>query len=87
MYRTHVLVCGGTGCSSSGSLKLIDALKVEIKKADLENEVQVVETGCHGLCALGPIMMIYPDGTLYTNVKERDIHDDLHTLSFQSSGR
>ena len=75
MYRTHVLVCGGTGCSSSGSLKLIDALKVEIKKADLENEVQVVETGCHGLCALGPIMMIYPDGTLYTNVKERDIHE------------
>ena len=75
MYRSHVLVCGGTGCSSSGSLKLIDALKVEIKKADLENEVQVVETGCHGLCALGPIMMIYPDGTLYTNVKERDIHE------------
>ena len=75
MYRSHVLVCGGTGCSSSGSLKLIDALKSEIKKSDLEEEVQVVETGCHGLCALGPIMMVYPDGTLYTNVKERDIHE------------
>ena len=73
MYRTHVLVCGGTGCTSSGSLKLIDALKSELKKADLEKEVQVVETGCHGLCALGPIMMIYPDDTLYTRVKERDI--------------
>jgi len=73
MYRTHVLVCGGTGCTSSGSLKLIELMKSELKKADLENEVQVVETGCHGLCALGPIMMIYPDGTLYTRVKDRDI--------------
>ncbi len=73
MYRTHVLVCGGTGCTSSGSLKLIEQMKSELKKADLENEVQVVETGCHGLCALGPIMMIYPDGTLYTRVKDRDI--------------
>ena len=75
MYRSHVLVCGGTGCTSSGSLKLIESLKSEIKKLDLENEVQVVETGCHGLCALGPIMMVYPDGTLYTNVKDRDVHE------------
>ncbi len=73
MYRSHVLVCGGTGCTSSGSLKVIDALKTEIKKNDLDEEVQVVETGCHGLCALGPIMMIYPEGTLYTRVSDKDV--------------
>ena len=73
MYRSHVLVCGGTGCTSSGSLKVIDALKTELKKNDLEDEVQVVETGCHGLCALGPIMMVYPEGTLYTRVKDSDV--------------
>jgi len=73
MYRSHVLVCGGTGCTSSGSLKVIDSLKTELKKNDLEDEVQVVETGCHGLCALGPIMMVYPEGTLYTRVKDSDV--------------
>jgi NADP-reducing hydrogenase subunit HndC len=73
MYRSHVLVCGGTGCSSSGSLKVIDALNSELKKNSLEDEVQVVETGCHGLCALGPIMMVYPEGTLYTKVKDSDV--------------
>ncbi|MCD8278693.1 (2Fe-2S) ferredoxin domain-containing protein, partial [Enterocloster citroniae] len=55
MYRSHVLVCGGTGCTSSGSPKIMEALQNEIKKQGLEEEVAVVETGCHGLCALGPI--------------------------------
>ena len=73
MYRAHVLVCGGTGCTSSGSLKVLDALKTEIKKNDLDEEIQIVETGCHGLCALGPIMMVYPDGTLYTRVTAKDV--------------
>ncbi|HUM82584.1 MAG TPA: NADH-quinone oxidoreductase subunit NuoF [Lachnospiraceae bacterium] len=73
MYRSHVLVCGGTGCTSSGSLKVIDALNSEIKKNGLDDEVQVVETGCHGLCALGPIMMVYPEGTLYTRVSDKDV--------------
>ncbi len=73
MYRSHVLVCGGTGCTSSGSQKIIDALNKEIKKNGLEKEVAVVKTGCHGLCALGPIMIIYPEASLYTMVKEEDI--------------
>ena len=60
MYRSHVLVCGGTGCTSSGSEKIIDTLKAELEKNGLTDEVAVVKTGCHGLCALGPIMIIYP---------------------------
>ena len=56
MYRSHVLVCGGTGCTSSGSPQIMDILKNELKRQGLEEEVAVVETGCHGLCALGPIM-------------------------------
>jgi len=73
MYRSHVLVCGGTGCTSSGSQKIIAALENEIKANGLETEVQVVKTGCFGLCALGPIMIVYPEGTFYSMVKEEDI--------------
>ncbi len=73
MYRSHVLVCGGTGCTSSGSAKIIETLESEIKSQGLENEVQVVKTGCFGLCALGPIMVVYPDGAFYSMVKEEDI--------------
>ena len=73
MYRSHVLVCGGTGCTSSGSQQIMEALKAEIAKNDLTEEVSVVQTGCHGLCALGPIMIIYPDATFYSMVKVEDI--------------
>ncbi len=73
MYRSHVLVCGGTGCTSSGSQQIMEALKAEIEKNGLTEEVSVVQTGCHGLCALGPIMIIYPDATFYSMVKVEDI--------------
>ena len=73
MFRSHVLVCGGTGCTSSGSQKVMEKLNKELKIKNLETEVCVVPTGCHGLCALGPIMIVYPDGTLYTKVKEEDV--------------
>lgn len=73
MYRSHVLVCGGTGCTSSGSQKVIDTLQAEIEKNGLSKEVSVVQTGCHGLCALGPIMIIYPGATFYSMVKVEDI--------------
>ena len=73
MYRSHVLVCGGTGCTSSGSQQIMETLKEEIKKAGLEKEVSVVQTGCHGLCALGPIMIVYPDASVYSMVKVEDI--------------
>ncbi len=73
MYRSHVLVCGGTGCTSSGSQQIIDAFESEIKKNDLAEEVAVVRTGCHGLCALGPIVLIYPEGSFYSMVKPEDV--------------
>ncbi|WP_343281895.1 NADH-quinone oxidoreductase subunit NuoF, partial [Ligaoa zhengdingensis] len=73
MYRSHVLVCGGTGCTSSGSAHIVEALETEIKKAGLENEVKVIKTGCFGLCALGPIMIIYPEGAFYSRVTPEDI--------------
>ncbi|MFU0828887.1 MAG: NADP-reducing hydrogenase subunit HndC [Lachnoclostridium sp.] len=73
MYRSHVLVCGGTGCTSSGSQKIVEALRTEIEKNDLSKEVCVVQTGCHGLCALGPIMVVYPGATFYSMVKVEDI--------------
>lgn len=73
MYRSHVLVCGGTGCTSSGSQQIIETLKAELEKNGLSNEVSVVQTGCHGLCALGPIMIVYPDAAFYSMVKVEDI--------------
>ena len=73
MYRSHVLVCGGTGCSSSGSAKIRTEMENEIKKQGLENEVKVVQTGCFGLCALGPIMIVYPEGCFYSRVTVEDV--------------
>lgn len=73
MYRSHVLVCGGTGCNSSGSQLILNSLQTEIQKAGLEQEVAVVQTGCHGLCALGPIVLIYPEGTFYSMVNVEDV--------------
>ncbi|MBR0231678.1 MAG: NADH-quinone oxidoreductase subunit NuoF [Clostridia bacterium] len=73
MIRTHVLVCGGTGCMSSGSAKIREVLQSEIDKAGLTEEVKVVQTGCFGLCALGPVMIIYPEGTFYSRVTAEDV--------------
>lgn len=73
MYRSHVLVCGGTGCTSSGSAQIIESLEKEIKKHCLDKEVCVVKTGCHGLCALGPIVIVYPEGAFYSMVSVDDI--------------
>ena len=73
MFRSHVLICGGTGCTSSGSLKIYEKLQEEINKNGLSKEVQVVKTGCFGLCANGPIMIVYPEGTFYSMVNVEDI--------------
>ncbi len=73
MYRSHVLVCGGTGCTSSHSGELIEALEKNIKEKGLEEEIKVVKTGCFGLCALGPIMIVYPEGCFYSEVNVDDI--------------
>ena len=73
MYRSHVLVCGGTGCHASGSIPILKKLDSEIKLKGLDEEVQVVETGCFGLCAIGPIVIVYPEGSFYSMITEEDI--------------
>ncbi len=73
MNRSHVLVCGGTGCTSSGSQQIIETLEKEIAVQGLTDEVKVVRTGCFGLCALGPIMIVYPEGCFYSRVNVEDI--------------
>ena len=73
MIRSHVLICGGTGCTSSGSVALRDKLAEELKAKGLDEEIKIVMTGCFGLCALGPIMIVYPEGTFYSRVEAKDI--------------
>ena len=73
MFRSNVLVCGGTGCTSSNSEQIIERLKEEIKAQGLEKEVNVIRTGCFGLCALGPIMVVYPEGAFYSRVTPEDV--------------
>ena len=82
MIRSHILICGGTGCTSSGSTTLRDRLAEELKAKGLEDEIKIVMTGCFGLCALGPIMIVYPEGTFYSRVTVDDIPEivDEHLL-------
>ena len=72
-YDKQVLVCGGTGCTSSGSMKVIEKLEAELSANGLTDKIQVVKTGCFGLCALGPIMIVYPEGTFYSKVNVDEI--------------
>lgn len=73
IYRAHVLVCKGTGCTASGSENVMEAFQKEIEKRGLSKEVRVVQTGCLGLCELGPNVLIYPEGSYYCRVKADDI--------------
>ena len=75
MYRSTVIVCGGTGCTSSGSLKVIEALEKEIGEAGLAEEVKVIKSGCFGLCALGPIVVVYPEGAFYANMTPENVRE------------
>ena len=75
MFRSHIMVCGGTGCTSSGSKKIIEAFNREVAAAGLNEEVKVIQTGCFGLCALGPIVVVYPEGIFYSMVEEKDVKE------------
>ena len=75
MYRTHILVCGGTGCTSNKSFKIVEELNKQLTERNLNGEVKVIHTGCFGLCAKGPIMVVYPEGTFYHSVKADDVTD------------
>ncbi|MBQ1962238.1 MAG: NAD(P)H-dependent oxidoreductase subunit E, partial [Clostridia bacterium] len=75
MIRAHVLICGGTGCTSSGSLAIQDAFTKSIEENGLAEEIKIVQTGCFGLCALGPVVIVYPDGTFYSRVTPEDVSE------------
>ena len=75
MIRAHVLICGGTGCTSSGSIDIQKAFAENIEANGLSEEVKVVQTGCFGLCALGPVVIVYPDGTFYSRVTADDVKE------------
>ena len=71
--RSHILVCTGTGCSSSNSPKIIETFERELKAQGMDQEARVVKTGCFGLCAMGPVVLIYPEGAFYTHVTPDDV--------------
>ncbi|MDP4179865.1 MAG: NADH-quinone oxidoreductase subunit NuoF [Bacillota bacterium] len=75
IYRAHILVCGGTGCVSSNSEKIMNEFDTHLNKNNLQNEVKVVKTGCFGLCARGPVVVVYPEGCMYTMVKVEDVKE------------
>jgi NADP-reducing hydrogenase subunit HndC len=74
-FRAHVLICGGTGCTSSNSLKVRDEFAAQLNKNKLDKEVKIVTTGCFGLCAEGPIVVVYPEGAMYTMVRVEDVKE------------
>lgn len=75
LFRAQVLVCGGTGCSKEGAMDIANTIKNELKKHHMENEIEVVRTGCLGFCELGPIVIVYPEGTFYSKVNVKDISE------------
>ncbi len=82
LERAHILVCGGTGCTSGNSKKIFAEFGEQLKKNGLESEVKLIMTGCFGLCARGPIVVVYPDGAFYQHVKVDDVKEivDEHIL-------
>src|SRR5690554_7895000 len=72
-FRSHVLICGGTGCHSSGSADVMETFKSELAENKLEKEIKVVQTGCFGLCEVGPIVIVYPEGAFYSRIKDEDV--------------
>ena len=75
LFRAHVLVCGGTGCTSSGSGELIARFEEQIAKHGLDKEVKVIRTGCFGLCEAGPVVIVYPEGTFYSRIRVEDVDE------------
>ncbi len=75
IFRSHVLVCGGTGCTSSGSDRIITRMEEKLQQNGLENEIKVIRTGCFGLCEAGPVVIVYPEGTFYAHVKDEDVDE------------
>ena len=75
MFRNHILVCGGTGCTSNNSAKIAEELEKILASKELDKDVQVIRTGCFGLCAVGPVIIVYPEGAFYSGVKVEDAEE------------
>ena len=75
MVRGHILCCGGTGCTSSGCEAIIKEMEAQLVANGLDKEFKVIKTGCFGLCALGPIIVVYPEGAFYSRVKVEDVKE------------
>lgn len=75
IYRSHVLICAGSGCTSSGSDNVAGAFDRLLKEEGLEKEVKIVRTGCFGLCEMGPVVIVYPEGAFYSRVNEEDVEE------------
>ena len=75
LFRSQVMVCGGTGCTSSGSAEIISRLESQIAEKGLDKEVKVVRTGCFGLCEVGPVVIVYPEGAFYAHVTPGDVDE------------
>ena len=75
LERAHILVCGGTGCTSGNSKKIFNEFDRLLKENKLDKEVKLIMTGCFGLCARGPIVVVYPDGAFYQHVKVADVEE------------
>jgi (2Fe-2S) ferredoxin len=74
-YRSHLLLCGGTGCHAAGSRDIKDELEKELASRGLDKEFKVVETGCNGFCAQGPMMIVQPEGISYQKIKKEDVRE------------
>ena len=75
MFRNHILICGGTGCSSGNSHEIARLMEEKLKAEGLENEVKCIMTGCFGLCACGPVVVVYPEGAFYSHVKPENVNE------------
>jgi len=73
LMRSNVMICEGTGCAASQAREILTALKGEIHRHGLDDEIRIVQTGCRGFCAMGPIVMVYPEGIFYCQVKPDDV--------------
>ena len=71
--RIQLMLCGGTGCRATRSIDFKNALNAELEKQNLTNEIRVIETGCNGFCAVGPVMLVQPEGIFYQKLKPKDV--------------
>ena len=75
LFRSHILICGGTGCTSSGSAQLLKRFEELLEQNGLTKEIKLVHTGCFGLCEAGPVVIVYPEGAFYSRVKVEDVDE------------